>query len=410
MAFGFLTAYVTGCPLLSFNKRNLFPRAFVIILTILGNMAPVFWEGTSHEIDPMQYFYETQSIWSSKSLHSILKQSVMLALMTPLPSILLATSSISTLSSHFFRGNDRLFLELVFVSLLTTAFITVVDETIRIKLFHPRPNIQRFINELDDVPTATTRLGVLFGSLFGDASLVHNVLCPAPLRGIDNPETEEVNRMKELSQQMANHYFCPIDPQIEAPLEEDVLRILLLESMGGLGSNDSISEWTIDHPFALGTQQRRLSTVLVRGLTVFIASWGDVLARCVAASGGHNRWEMAPATVACWRFAITAIQRSLTHSMSPIGDPMSDWNSAHLTTLIPSALVALFHLRSGVFSFSKIPSPKTMEHAFDARTIERMCDDAATAILLLSKRLKCLSRFDRCLDRDCLQWKNTLTD
>ena len=116
------------------------------------------------------------------------------------------------------------------------------------------------------------------------------------------------------------------------------------------------------------------------------------------------------------------IARSLTASS---GGFLSDWKCSHLSIQIPSALIAIYKLRSGVVQYSKIVNQVHTNHSLDVTgnvfvgvhlakeygQLVNTCDSVASLILLSMKSLQGVGRIDETLlDRACLEWKNQLTD
>ena len=234
---------------------------------------------------------------------------------------------------------------------------------------------------------------------------------PSHQSGIGGPERDELKLSEKLINDMANIFLLQLDQQTEAPLEDDVFRISILESLGGspLPANTSdvierqqkiISGW-IDQPSPRSRKlQEPLSTPLVRGLCVFIGGFGKALEICATTSSGET-WKIPPAAFVGMNFAIQAIARCLVRSLTP-----SDWKSSHLSIQVPAALRALFQLRNGIFQHSKIAnsgetngvtlvSNKIGGHLTgEYGVIVRACDTAAISILQSLRSLKGLGRVE----------------
>jgi len=323
-------------------------------------------------------------------------------------------------------------------------YIYLADSEIRRALFKPEAEIPQMIRELNDDSTHVTRLGVMLRSLLSDASLVEEVWSPKRAPGIGGPEREEIDRSEKLFQDCSKILLRRPDPRSEAPLEEDVLRIAVLESLGGetFGTihpetderhYQQINEW-IGLPTLRGTGSfEHLSVPLVRGLCVFVGGFGQALAMCSSPTDPAwgdaaklprpaSTWTLSPSTFLCLDFAVTALARLIVRSLTPSGRTLCDWKSSVLSNQVPVALKALHRLRTGIAKYSaSLTNDQTTGRQAQLSTqigtslsspvhleLVRVCDASASQILHSMKHITGFGRIDLLLDSACLEWKNDL--
>lgn len=429
LIIGFAVAYAAVLPLICRNGNDFERSATLLscILTVLGTLVSVL-DGDSHEVNVKLYLYPSSSNWYAQLCSKIAQHVAYIAVAASPLSILLAVL-MTTSSEAPSRHVGWLYAKLSIATILMAMYVFIMDEAIRTALFHPRPNIHQMVEELYDDTTPVTRLGVILHSLLCDQSLVKEVWSPSQKPGMAGPEREEMILSEKLTKHMASVFLCRIDPQTEAPLEEDVLRIAILESLGGrLHPSDtsgvserhqkSVNEW-IDRQILRGQLLHEpLSTPLVRGLYVFLGGAGESLAIC-ATSSDVDTWKIPPAAFVCMEFAVQATARCIVRSLTPSGRTLCDWKSSHLSIQVPASLQALFQLRRGIVQYSKFVNRETNGRALASNEIGahipaqygeivRACDMAASSIMHSLKCLKGLGRIDLSLSRECLDWTNTL--
>lgn len=331
-------------------------------------------------------------------------------------------------------------------------YLYIYDEAIRTSLFFPRPSVSKMIRQWsgDTSSSTVTQLGIILNTLLCDPSLVKHIVKASYSMtrvGTYSFEKEEILTLEHYTKQMSHVLLSPSynNASSEAPLEEDVLRIIILEAFGG-GSNTNqphsvcerhqrlISEW-IDRPIthfqSSKVMVKPLSSALVRGLCVFIGGSGEaftILASKISSSSivQQKVCKFSMAAFCSLELSVVAIGRCITRSLtSASGCILSDWKCSHLSIQIPSALIAIYKLRCGVIQYSKIANQEYSNRRSDLAgsksvgvhlmneygQVVRTCDAVASLILQSMKSLQGLGRVDNTLlDRDCQDWKNDLID
>jgi len=450
---GFIVYYAVKFPTMFQNNDLLACDAlFIACILTLGSTLNSLIDGVSHELDPYKYLYPSDTMRPKSTTTSFVPWSFGL-----IPLVSITSASLFVGGGLSALGDVVLFSKLSIGGALTTAYIYTIDHQIRMALFNPPADLHRLLQELaNDDTTSLTRLGVMLSSILCDASLVKRVWSgPGSQNSIGGPESEEIILCETLFETMANILLRPIDPSTEAPLDEDVLRIAILESLGGKLATDSsssssssgnesterhekeINKW-IGLPTPLrvsGSRVEHLSIPLVRGLCVFIGGFGTALTIICSSSATDSvlsttaqpklarcTWTLPPAVFVCLDFAVTAVGRCIVRSLSPSGRTLSDWTSAVLSNEIPVALKALYRLREGIAEYS---IRTTNDEKADVRAqvanqigsnlsspdhwkIVRACDAAATRILESAKSPSGHGRINLLLDPACLEWKHEL--
>ena len=431
---------------------HVFARSAILATSVLTLFSPILmigWNG--HELDP------TADTWSKACLVRCAKKAGTVTVLVPITAVVAAL----VVTSEEPVGIWSLYAQLVMYSLLMSVYLQGMDQAVQSALFYPPPDLKRFVNSLQDDSTPVTRLAVILHSLLRDAVLVEQVSKPTLKPGVVDLDRQELERTAALILQMGAFNLsrnAALDYS-EAPLEEDVLRLVILESLGGpaevqeqsqstalvpKGTTGSatrhpvverhalaIKEW-VEWKFAKGGDRTEpLVVPLVRAFCVFAGGLGESLLTCSSRATlplRPNRmdamvetWALPPGAVVSAKYAVTAVTRCIIQSLRSSGRPLSDWKSTHLSTMVPSALAAFFHLRCGVLAFSKYHaanrSTNTMTtdiashigaHSPELLALLRVCDDSAHTILTSLKAPKSLGRGELPLDKECLAWTKQL--
>jgi hypothetical protein len=390
------------------------------VISTLATWIPLL-DGVSHEIDPITYLDFSDSRWFDITSSRFLRQIGSVVIGVP---VVAAAASMLFFAPITPTSWASLYLRLAAASALIATVSFVFEETLRVKLFHPLPNIDLLVLEAHGSLAAEKNLSIIVASLLESKSLTDEVLCPSHHFRIGTPEYQELKLSESWIRQMADVFLQPVNPSVEMTFEEDVLRVLVLESFGGrswsarrAGHQATVCRWIDPKRSHRETSREPASTVVVRALYVFVGGFGEALTNCAAAA---NRWKISPTAFTAMEFAVIAIERCLVQSLSPSGQTRNDWRGSHLAAQVPSALQAVFRLRCGFIKFvqateltlppgessATIPRAKADDLVQETNyPIVKICDTAASKVLLSMKEL---GRVDQSLDRDCLLWAKSL--
>lgn len=391
-------------------------------------LAP-FWSlmsvilGVSHELDPREYFLEHGRV---RKLLEPLRKSTMFSVVwfPPVAMFIGALTSFETPTNV-----ATLYIQLAAIGAIMTAYIFFLDIIIRQSLFRPRCDLKKMVDEIDDA-TPIAVLRVILRSLLYEPSIINEVWVPSYPMGVEAPERTERLLYDNLAESMSEVLLKQVDPNMELPLEEDILRIAILESFGGRPDSlpnmkgdechqQAINTW-VDQP--MGRYQRyneNLAASFVRGFVVYIGGLGRTLQLCTQMDTGSSKkmmWTIPPGALASADYAVHAAARCIIRSLAPDGQALADWKSSTLSVQIPTTLMAIFQLQRGTISYSKYISfdgkkdarAYIAKHDPDLYSVVRLCDQAANSILSRMKTLSGIGRIDLALKSECLEWVNVL--
>jgi hypothetical protein len=392
---GVILAHINTTVLTRYTKPSLDndPVVATAILTacIWTIAGPLVWtalDGVSHEFDPRpyqpQHHLNAQSI--NLMLRNLTKKLVLQSLLIPAVSIAFALAwwHPTRHTTHWFG----LYTTLGLSNALVALYLGALEEALRWLLFHPPADWTALVAQLADDSSMERQLGVLLYSVLQDTDIVAEVCRPTSRPGVTNLDTEESRRQERLIRDMSIFLSSKSNRATpEVPLEEDVLRLTILESLGGserqpLNANASSArhnanvrawvDWKLpkNANFTDGPPEP-LIVPLVRALCVYIGGLGETLISRTqrARSEPNNTWILPPGMLTCADWALRALSRCLIFSLTgPDEKPLADWHSTHVAMLVPAAMQAIYLLRRGCQQFGHT-------------TLVAACDDTASATI-----------------------------
>jgi hypothetical protein len=435
-----------------------FGRATILATCVLTLLSPLVMTGLNgHELDPNDYLRPSGALLPIGG-RQVLQKAFIAATLVP---------AISVFAGFLVSTDDPvdfwdLFLQLSVYCFLMSLYLQAIDEAIRTAFFSPKADLKRLVDELQDDSSLATMLDVILHSLLQDGGLVKDVWSPTQKPGVVDLDSQELRRTGDLMKQMGTVALSKATGYLEAPFEEDVMRVIILESFGGTqeggmhtgGSNtqivprgngsqtthalkggpdtrheDVIKSW-VDWKFTkTGNRREPLSLPLVRGFCVFAGGIGEALLACSSQKtlkttqsrlskpqSMVESWTLPQGAIVCASFAVTAVTRCIARSLKAPERPVADWKSAQLSTLVPSALNAFFRLRTGILAYSNyrgLDMSREVNVGAGALSPEllrllRVCDDSASEILKSLKSPQGRGRLDLPLDKECLAWTKQL--
>ena len=312
-------------------------------------------------------------------------------------------------------------------------YLDLFDQFIQYMICNYGKDIHQVVWEAMDDPSHNVLLQVAVESLaHSDHSLLRSLLEPST-RAYADLERHEVQRYQQACQAMAQRLLQSESSQHErpAPLEEDVLRIVLLAHYGAGRDLQDTSSLTMKHilqwihpspDHSVGGEP--LVVPLVRAISVYIGGLGESLFTCCShkvqpvnpnkqesqSLSPHFPWVLAPGTIACATYAVRAGTRFLLtngQELRPVG---------RLTMLHPVFLSALHHLESSMVQWvghsSRVlgvtSSSRTAREMFQREypqlwPIYQAISEASTT-LLAALPPRTGGTFQRHLSPDCSRW------
>ena len=315
-------------------------------------------DGSSHEINPNRYN-------TSPSLVSL--SSVMPSMPLSSIGVLILALLCSSLSIEDINGGTtgKVITMCIFSVVLVTLYLHVFEEILRIILCSPPENMKEVIEEIVDDDRMETFLDVVMCSiLHSDLNLVGN-LCKSVKGRLLNLDREEL-ALNEESTKAMSHVLLQKTAADEngAHLEEDILRLSLLASLGGTGEhpNQTIQQWfESQHISPAGTSSHEfLSVPLLRALCVYIGGLGEALITVCSNTQNNLKasmgspWLLPPGAILCGEYAIRGATRCIVWNLTNSERCRADWRGSHISMLIPVLLQSVCRLENGMIKYSEL--------------------------------------------------------
>ena len=328
-----------------------------------------------------------------------------------------------------------LLLSCVVTATAVTLYLDVFDDVLRIQLCTPIANIPKVVEDLSDDNGTAIVLAVSMNSILHSQPSLVEALGESTqplLRGLESKELQRnESAMKEMSKVLRD---APTVGRHEsgAELEEDLLRLYVLESLGGTSWNQTshdgfdkadarhvanIKYWIEpqDQLKSGKVQLEPLSVPVVRALCVYFGGLGEALFVCAGVKVPPIAfpWILAPGTITCAEYALRGSARFILFNFSQ-STQASNWKSTHLSMLIPVLIASAFRLEQGILKFTqartgykdaslgkydfvKAGSPELL-------SLFEECNDAVAAVVQKLLSLPGVDRIDFDLDPDCRHW------
>ena len=234
-------------------------------------------------------------------------------------------------------------------------------------------------------------------------------------------EVQELRRIESLIRDMGRYMTSPVEDHIEAPLEQDILRFSVLQSIGGGVDTATATSPYLSIPkrqremiqkhvggvHPLNSSSRHLrALLLVRGLCVFAGGVGEALhisceKRIFRLT--EEQWKLPPGAIVELLYAIRAITRIFR--IVSISSPLV--TSTQLAILLPSVMSTIFRIRGGICAAaerSKVPNVQIDPTILPClQDVVDECDRAAA--LIFSSQHIALERVAQLpLDKDIVEW------
>jgi hypothetical protein len=414
------------------------------VFAILTNTVFSSLFGSSHELDPKHYQsikpQETISFQQFPSLRGKFAWSFI-----SVPSVSMSVAYHSDYSFYSWMEIRNLLTLALVVTVLINIYMIFVYEASRTVLCMPGMNPDRFVEELSE-PRESTMYVMLESILHGSVRVMRSV--SEPRAGVLYAEDEELKRGDACMRDMANVLLGLMDRDprsSQACLERDILRVSLLESLGGTATGDAANPELINatrrhvkrwaHPntavWAGVARGEPDAALLVRALSAYAGGLGTALQICSLPPTDPRRlaldetsmfttWSLPPGARACSEWSIRAAARLIVYSFGPTEESASDWRNSSLSMLVPAMIHAAFSLRKGILQFGSMSHGKhaVVSDAVDIdwiagenkllRPIVLACDEAA--LLVVSKLSTGANRANiRVHDDESRQWLEDLS-
>mmetsp|Transcript_32316 Transcript_32316/g.47796 ORF Transcript_32316/g.47796 Transcript_32316/m.47796 type:complete len:685 (+) Transcript_32316:1595-3649(+) len=388
------------------------------LLPVLMHLMMTCLDGKSHELDPVRY---QKKIWQPNKdmpqLHAYLRSILCSILFVPIcVSFWKCDQSIS------FQQRWKIILLSIFIAGLSSLYLSVIDFMCRVFLFKSRFNLQRLVTDVTTEISHGKSAEVAIGSfLMENSALVESVFRPAerylPL------EDQELRRNELDAKALVEATAFKFS---DFGLAEDLLRALILESLGGtdgaltsnLGASQRhmkmVENFVGKNPNSkIGINHgETLAVPFVRALCAYVSGFGleleRISARPIGGTAAMESWALPPCAIHCSKWAIIGATRCVVYSITSDDVIAStDWRGSCLSMFVPTLLVAAFRLRCGVLSYEK---DVFLKREFHLLAMIDTCDTCATFLLKTLQRLEGVRPFEISIPyKECRLWIEKLT-
>lgn len=387
------------------DPQRMKPLMYFTCLATMTSHLHFNFDGIRHELNPKHYDTIRESegrpyplLISGRTFVEICKRVVAVTAIV----VGFGIASIGISASSMLESNDWPAILLCIATSITLGLYAAVVEEAGKSILFVRARLQRFVREITSgreskgstftaeeegnyvIDTA------LYSLLHGDTQCIRQIGEPTTsnLPSYLTIESYETERCKNAGVIMSNVLLGKKGTKgsAEVALEEDILRISLLESLGGSsptlitektkGKQDStdLVAWTEKDYFPLckrhheaieywvkpatqvGLIKPREPTVilLTRALTAYVSGLGIALSESATASSPRSpSWLLRPGTLVAAEYSAVALSRIFAIYLEQIKKSGVEWRRGQLSTLIPAALNALFRLHCGILDHAK---------------------------------------------------------
>ena len=412
------------------------PKAALVMtvtLTTVLHLILTSLDGTSHELNPKRSIRVLGSRIIPVFLAGLGKSLFTATLVAPM----LAITAAVLVTEQDWEEILNVVFACMATALIVTLYMHGIDEAARSLLCTPYAKLKQLVDEISDDDRSDTCLDVvLYSILHADEALVKQLGMPLTRPRVLDLEVEEGKRNAESIKTMANTLLYGVENG--SPLEEDILRVTLLESLGGT-SSDGSSQGGLEgadtrHAHAVrmwvqpgdavkegGKRSEPLAIPLVRALCAYVGGLGEALVICSAhLSPTGNVWLLPPGAIACAEYAIRAACRCIIWNFSNSTRALADWRSTHLSMLVPVVLTSVCRLEAGLVKYAQTRAGgKPSEHVDnkidliktespELLSLYRACNRNASIILEKLQSLEGTRKVDLELDHECNKWTKEL--
>ena len=404
-------------------------------VTTLLHLVATTLDGTSHELNPKRSIHSV----NRRSISQLLAESTKTLFVSVLVVPIISIGSAISLTERNWDGVAQTGISCSLAALVIAAYLQFIDQFTRILLCSRLTDLKQLIVEVSGDDSLERYLDVvLYSILHSNIVLVKSLGSPHLDGAMRDLEMEERNRNACAIKAMAETLLEAVSIECGAPLEEDILRVAVLESVGGKGAFgtssselDSASDWHVhniklwvqpDDKLAIGGKRREpLAVPLVRALCAYAGGLGEAMQVCTSYSATvESLWLIPPGAIACAEYAIRSAARCLVWNFSNSDRTLNDWRGNQLSILLPVVLHSAFRLEAGVIKYAmsranRKPSDQ-VENKLELIKVEcpellslfLACNQSAVMILQKVFATQGKKNADLKLDDDCSKWVNEI--
>lgn len=320
----------------------------------------------SHELDPTRVQLRT-----TESLRAMMIQAGMWTVVGNSIVLVWHFRGVGSLSEIWHLRNWSLY------CFFFTFYVCLVDEDIKYRLVSPQ-NLIRIVQQavpdlMGDVHETT--VDVVMKSLVYDESLVRELMTT------DCDEEREMARIQKCHTKIGQILLSPAARFSEAPLEEDVLRLSILEYFGGASNAAVVEEWFSLKP-SLKEDKPTCLLLLLRAFAAYAGGMGDALLRLQrplkhtsVPTRVNESWALSPGFLVSVELVVNALSDFIVRSMAD----KRDWKQSDVAVTVWSVVSSILKLRKGLVSIEKGPSTLVVDKT-TAQKLILCCERGAQSI------------------------------
>jgi hypothetical protein len=364
------------------------------VLVVLIHLLMTCCDGKSHELNPLRYHRgDIRTLMTRAHLESYVSITILCVTITPI-------------SMHLYHGGGILNVswDTMIFTIINTAFISlylsILDLMARYFLCSSGFNLRKLIFEVTPESNPTLILEVIISSLlFEDEMTCRSVIKPIGNSLTNICEEEEIRRHADNAEKLA---IVLTQISEEFGLDDDLLRLLILDSLGSRDDTSTATLWASDcHQQTVGmlvgnnsySKGASLLTPLVRALCAYAAGLGLTLQKIGDKTKQSKPpdwklefWDLPPGASACAEYAIIAATRCVANSITSSSPVSIDWRSTELSAFVPVVLLTAFQLRSGIQAFAETPIGAELSSSLSQ--VVNVCEECALYILKTLQNLE----------------------
>jgi len=380
-----------------------FQRMVVLTGCVITTLLPLlfFVRGDLHELDPSRY--------TDNGIDQVIRQIFPLAASAfakALVALLAAwgTAFGSTRTTPSADWATQVIVFFVYLMVLNLS-VDVFDELFKVLLF--------FDSDFDENAEITLQC------ILPTASIVEKTVSKDSLDHRHNDlRLNELKRVEALILEASSSLMSKAEQYIEAPLEEDILRLSVLHTLGG-GTGAAKRQFYairkhIDADSTGGRKNHQAQPdilLLLRGLCVFAGGVSDAIRQTTEKRKFQKiseHWFIPPGAISSLIYAIRAIERCLRQ----VQEHSSNSIKTQVSVVLPAVVTTLFHARTTSAATSKILVANSRSQPGGVRLDDVIieCDRAAVSILSSNECSTPEAIYQMKLDKLVSEWLHTSVD
>lgn len=352
---------------------DLKPQPYLITCSIVGTflqLIPTSLDGTSHELNPQRYRrsfawrylrFSIQQRYLSFASTLIFIPAVAVYAAVSWDQILVCGSAI----------------------LVTMLYLHVFDFALRSVLCTTPPDMKQLVETASDEVSMDVFLVVVIESLLHSNDDLVKQIIETPSSSVMNAlEREEQVRNEAAMKEMANTLlFRTMGDEMGPRLELDILRLAILDSVGGgvIESHNSvhyphavrnmnpwINEFSSKQNLDNVPRSEPYTVPLLRSLCAYAGGLGNALILIAETKDPiSGDWLLPPGALVGAEYAIRGATRFVLWSLSDSEVSPMSWRRTHLATLVPVLLNSTCRLKTGLLRYAEWLRGRNTGQEFD---------------------------------------------